>query len=111
MSGNQGDGAGKGRHIPSRAGSPERRGETALPNSPAIKGRGTPASLPARFQASSKCTSHLGFGLGTDTYDQPFKFWTDFLSSHPFSKFNAITSVLAKSQPVVTKNHVDQQIP
>ena len=44
-------------------GQPERRGETALPDGPAIKGRSAPARLPARFSASGKCTSHLGFGL------------------------------------------------
>ena len=41
----------------------ERRGETALPDGPAIKGRNTPARLPPRFPAPGKCTSHLGFGL------------------------------------------------
>ena len=49
----------------SRAVQPERRGETALPDGPAIKGRNTPARLPPRFPAPGKCTSHLGFGLGS----------------------------------------------
>ena len=51
------------RQIPGRAVQPERRGETALPDGPAIKGRNTPARLPPRFPAPGKCTSHLGFGL------------------------------------------------
>ena len=46
-----------------RAAQPESRGETALPDGPAIKGRNTPARLPPRFPAPGKCTSHLGFGL------------------------------------------------
>ena len=54
---------GAGRQIPGRAVQPERRGETALPDGPAIKGRNTPARLPPRFPAPGKCTSHLGFGL------------------------------------------------
>ena len=49
--------------YPGRAVQPERRGETALPDGPAIKGRNTPARLPPRFPAPGKCTSHLGFGL------------------------------------------------
>ena len=49
--------------IPGRAVQPERRGETALPDGPAIKGRNTPARLPPRFPAPGKCTSHLGFSL------------------------------------------------
>ena len=57
-------GRGEGRQIPGRAVQPERRGETALPDDPAIKGRNTPARLPPRFPAPGKCTSHLGFGLG-----------------------------------------------
>ena len=61
--GEQGGGAGEGRRIPGRAVQPERRGETALPDGPAIKGRNTPARLPPRFPAPGKCTSHLGFGL------------------------------------------------
>ena len=61
--GEQGGGAGEGRQIPGRAVQPERRGETALPDGPAIKGRNTPARLPPRFPAPGKCTSHLGFGL------------------------------------------------
>ena len=44
--GEQGGGAGEGRQIPGRAVQPERRGETALPDGPAIKGRNTPARLP-----------------------------------------------------------------
>ena len=62
--GQQGGGAGEGRQIPGRAGRTKRRGETALPDGPAIKGRRGPASLPPRFPALGKCTSHLGFGLG-----------------------------------------------
>ena len=65
MPGEQGGGAGEGRQIPGRAVQPERRGETALPDGPAIKGRNTPARLPPRFPAPGKCTSHLGFGLDT----------------------------------------------
>ena len=61
--GQQGGGAGACRQIPGRAVQPERRGETALPDGPAIKGRNTPARLPPRFPAPGKCTSHLGFGL------------------------------------------------
>ena len=56
--------AGAGRQIPCRAVQPERRGETALPDGPAIKARSTPARLPHRFPSPGKCTSHLGFGLG-----------------------------------------------
>ena len=41
--GEQGGGTGEGRQIPGRAVQPERRGETALPDGPAIKGRNTPA--------------------------------------------------------------------
>ena len=63
VSGDQGLGAGEGRQIPGRAVQPERRGETALPDGPAIKGRNTPARLPPRFPAPGKCTSHLGLGL------------------------------------------------
>ena len=47
----------------------EGRGETALLDGPAIKGRNTPARLPPRFPAPGKCTSHLGFGLGLFLYD------------------------------------------
>ena len=61
--GQQGGGAGAGRQIPGRAVQPARRGETALPDGPAIKGRNTPARLPPRFPTPGKCTSHLGFGL------------------------------------------------
>ena len=57
-------GRGEGRQIPGRAVQPERRGETALPDGPVIKGRNTPARLPPRFPAPGKSTSHLGFGLG-----------------------------------------------
>ena len=53
----------EGRQLPGRTVQPERRGETALPDDPAIKGRSTPPRLPAGFPASGKCTSHLGFGL------------------------------------------------
>ena len=54
----QGRGAGESQQIPGQAGQHERR-SPALPNSSAIKGRSTPAGLPA----PGKCTSHLGFGL------------------------------------------------
>ena len=64
LPGKQGGGAGKGRQLPGRAGQPERRGEAPLPDSTAVKGRSTPTKFPARFPASGKCTSHLGFGLG-----------------------------------------------
>ena len=64
MPGNQGGGAAEGRQLPLRVGQPERRGETALPDHPAVKGRSTPARLSARFPESGKCTSHLGFSLG-----------------------------------------------
>ena len=40
-----------------------RRSETTLPDGSAIKVRGTPARLQARFPAAGKCTSHLGYGL------------------------------------------------
>ena len=40
-----------------------RRSETTLPDGSAIKVRGTPARLQARFPAAVKCTSHFGFGL------------------------------------------------
>ena len=43
--------------------SPERRGETALPDRPAIKGRSILKKLTARFPPPNKCTSHLGFSL------------------------------------------------
>ena len=64
MPGKQGGGGGEGRQIPVRSDYPERRGETALPDCPAVKGRNIPARLPARLPTLSKCTSHLGFGLG-----------------------------------------------
>ena len=48
--GKQGGGAGEGRQIPGRAVQPERRGETALPDGPAIKGRNTPAPIPSTRQ-------------------------------------------------------------
>ena len=54
-------GRGEGRQIPGRAVQPERRGETALPDDPAIKGRNTPARLPPRFPAPGKCAFHLGY--------------------------------------------------
>ena len=69
--GQQGGGAGEGRQIPGRAVQPERRGETALPDGPAIKGRNTPARLPPRFPAPGKCTSHLGFGLVAEYLQRP----------------------------------------
>ena len=46
-----------------RADQPTRRSETALPDSPAIKGRITPARLPAGITTPGKCASHLDFGL------------------------------------------------
>ena len=58
-----GVGRGEGRQIPGRAVQPERRGETALPDGPAIKGRRAAAGLPAPFPTHRKCTFHLGFGL------------------------------------------------
>ena len=63
MPGKQGGGGGEGRQIPVRSDYPERRGETALPDCPPVKGRNIPARLPARLPTLSKCTSHLGFGL------------------------------------------------
>ena len=62
--GNQGGNAGESRQIPGRADQPERRGETPLPDGPAIKSRITPARLPAGITTPGKCASHLGFGLG-----------------------------------------------
>ena len=53
----------RGSAIPGRADQPERRGETALPDSPAIKGRITPERHPAGITTPGKCASHLGFGL------------------------------------------------
>ena len=67
-----GGGAGACRQIPGRAVQPERRGETALPDGPAIKGRNTPARLPPRFPAHGKCTSHFGFGLSLRQAALPF---------------------------------------
>ena len=64
VSGKQGGSAGEGRQIPGRADQPTRRSETALPDSPAIKGRITPAGLPAGITTPGKCASHLDFGLG-----------------------------------------------
>ena len=46
--------------LASRSGEVKRR----CRNSPAIKGRSTPARLAARFGAHPKCTSHFGFGFG-----------------------------------------------
>ena len=61
--GKQGGNAGESRQIPGRADQPERRDETPLPDGPAIKGRITPARLPAGIPTPGKCASHLGFGL------------------------------------------------
>ena len=61
--GQQGRGAGESRQIPGRAVQRERRGETALPDDPAIKGPLTPASLPAEFLKPCKCTFHFGLGV------------------------------------------------
>ena len=63
MPGNQGPGTREGQQFPGWAGQPERRGEAALQDDPAIKGSITPASLPAGFLKSGKCTSYFGFGL------------------------------------------------
>ena len=60
--GKEGQGAGEGQQLSRRAGQPERRDETSLPHRPAIKGR----RATDRFPATSKCTSHLGFGLGCE---------------------------------------------
>ena len=65
LPGQQGCGSGEGRQLPSRTDQQERRGETALPDGPAIKGQSTPARLPTRFPLPGKCTSHFGFGLVT----------------------------------------------
>ena len=46
--GDQGIGAGEGHQLPRRAGQPERRSQTALPDRPAVKGRRTPAKFPAQ---------------------------------------------------------------
>ena len=56
-------GRGEGQQLPRRAGQPERRSQTALPNRPAVKGRRTPAKFPAQFPTTRKCTSHRGFSL------------------------------------------------
>ena len=61
--GKQGPGAGEGQQLPQRAGRPERRSETALPDHPAVKDQGAPAELQPRFPTLNKCTSHLGFSL------------------------------------------------
>ena len=63
--GKQSGGAGEGGQLPGQADQPERRGQAPLPHGPAIKGRIPPARLPARSPTSGKCTSHLGFGLGS----------------------------------------------
>ena len=65
MPGDQSLGVADGQPIPRRAGQPESRGETALPDGPAIKGRKIAARPPARFLTPGKWTSHLGFGLET----------------------------------------------
>ena len=52
-------GAGYGQQLPRRAGQPESRSQTALPDRPLVKTRRTPA----KFPTTRKCTSHLGFGL------------------------------------------------
>ena len=62
--GDPGGSTGTGRELPGWSGQPEGRGETALPDGAAIKGRDAFARLPARSTPSGKCTSHLGFGLG-----------------------------------------------
>ena len=55
--------AGNGRKIPGWANPPERRGETALPDSPAIQGRDVTPKLQASSRLLGKCTSHPGFGF------------------------------------------------
>ena len=57
-----------------------------MPDGTAIKGRSTPASLPARFPVPGKCTSHLGFGLVLlVTATTPFAGGTRIDEEHPFS--------------------------
>ena len=41
----QGSGAGEGRPVPGRIDPPQRRGETALPDDPPVKGRGNPVQF------------------------------------------------------------------
>ena len=66
--GKQGGRAGEGGQIPGRADQPERRGETALPDGLSIRGRITPARLPAEITTPSECASHLGLGLALDRW-------------------------------------------
>ena len=95
--GQQGGGAGACRQIPGRAVQPERRGETALPDGPAIKGRNTPARLPPRFPAPGKCTSHLGFGLGYPMANQHQTFaWYRAPISYQFSLCRRSIGTLAE---------------
>ena len=61
--GDQGPGAGERQQLPRRAGQPERRSQTALPDRPAVSGRRAPARLTTQLRTSRKCTSHLGFSL------------------------------------------------
>ena len=92
--GQQGGGAGAGRQIPGRAVQPERRCETALPDGPAIKGRNTPSRFPPRFPVPSKCTSHLGFGLGSLTGDLVLHRLSDAVAHRSFGspqRFHCIT--------------------
>ena len=49
--------------LTSRKDEVRRRCRTILPDDPAIKGRITPARLPAGIPTPGKCASHLGFGL------------------------------------------------
>ena len=64
MPGKQVGSAGGGRQIPGRVDEPEKRGETPLPDGPAIKDRITPERLSAGITTPGKCASRLGFGLG-----------------------------------------------
>ena len=64
--GEQGSGAGENKRLSSQPVGQERRGQTALPDGSAIKGRNILARLRARFLVSGKCASHLGFGLVLD---------------------------------------------
>ena len=50
--GDPGDGTGTGEQLPVRSGQPEGRGETALPDGAAIKGRGALTSPPSPIPAS-----------------------------------------------------------
>ena len=47
-------GAGEDQQLPRRAGQPERRSQTALPDRPPVKGRRTPAEFPAQFPTTRR---------------------------------------------------------